>query len=454
MRLLGIRIGRALAALAALAASSGCASLGDSRLLGQVALPLQAPWPQAVPDPAAERFLDETDGRRFVALGEGDHYVAEKHIYQLAFLKLLVERRGLRHVAIEMGPSDSRRVDRYLATGDERWLDRVVLYGYLGDSPRERRDLTTYARRAPAPLGFVADHRRFYRALRALGEAARAANGERLHLFGFDTDSHPGGGYEDAREALEACAPSAATDLLLAALTQPQGIQGFDEIERLEALVAQLDAGQPDLAEACGAEAAGEIRDTLDDLAAGLRHVMEMYAAQEDSLAGHRQLAAVYDRRERRMETRLVSWARGVPEDAPVALLGHNLHLARASQNLVFAPGPNEVPFWPMLGTRLEARFPGQLYVVWMLYARGTRLGPPAPGTEERVSPRPGSLEGVLDEALSEPGLLFLCDLPRPTFLDRRIDFGTATSYSSGVTRDSLDALVFLPEAQAPRVAP
>lgn len=443
-----------MAALTALAGASGCASLGDARPLREVALPLGAPWPAAVPEVAAERFLAESAGRRFVALGEGDHYVAEKHVYQLAFLKLLVEQRGLRHVGIEMGPSDSRRIDRYLATGDERWLDRVVLYGYLGHTPRERRDLTTYARRAPAHPGFVADHRRFYRALRVLGEAARAATGERLHLFGFDTDTHPGGGYEDARQALEACAPGAARERVLAALTQPEGIQGFDEIERLEALVAQLDADQPDLSTACGAAAAAEIRDTLDDLAAGMRHMMEMYAAQEDSLAGHRQLAEVYDRRERRMEARVVAWERGLPLDAPVALLGHNMHVARASQNLVFAPGPNEVPFWPLLGTRLAARFPDRLYVVWLLYARGTRLGPPAPGTEHPVAPRRGSLEEVLDNALSEPGLIFLRDTPPLGPFDRRIDFGTDGSYTSGVTRDSLDALVFLPEAHAPRVEP
>ena len=84
-------------------------------------------------DSTAFAFLDEAlKGKRIVFLGESDHFVAERMEFRLLLIRELA-RRGFRRIGMEMGLSDGKRMDRYLETGDEAWLDRVALYGYRGD---------------------------------------------------------------------------------------------------------------------------------------------------------------------------------------------------------------------------------------------------------------------------------------------------------------------------------
>ena len=56
-------------------------------------------------------------GKRFVFLGEPDHFIVEKYPFRLLFIQHLLGR-GWRHVGMETGRSVGWRVDRYLETGD------------------------------------------------------------------------------------------------------------------------------------------------------------------------------------------------------------------------------------------------------------------------------------------------------------------------------------------------
>jgi erythromycin esterase-like protein len=236
----------------------------------------------------------------------------------------------------------------------------------------------------------------------------------------------------------------------LAGLTQPEGIAGFDEVRRLEALAGRLDHLAPELEAACGPPAAHDLRDTVEVLAASLRYFLERSAASDDtSPAGLRALRGVYDRRERRMDARFARFVAGLPAEARVALLLHNLHAARASESLDFGRAPHSAAMWRSIGSHLESRFPGQAYVIWLLYARGTRLDARQADGAAAVSPLPGSLEEHLAR-VPGPYLVFLDDAPAGTAFDLRTAFGTDTSYGSGVLRGVLDALVYLPEAHAP----
>lgn len=456
MRTLRAQSGLSMSVVLLGLASLCCAVDAADDTWRRAALPLAAPWPQALPAALVARLDADLVGRRFVGLGEGDHYVEEKYAYRLAFLRYLIERQGLRHLAIEMGSSDAARIDRYLETGDEAQLERVVLYDYLGATPREQRDLATYAR-LPAEVrgrgrGFVAGEKRFWRALHAMSDAARAKTGARVRLFGFDVDMLPGGGYEDARRTLQACQKDAAVDEALAALTQPAGIAGLDEVRRLETLVERLDQVQGALAAACGEASARGLRDDIAHLAFSYRTMIALQPAGKDvSPAGLRALRDIYERRERHMDERLSTWLATLSASERVALLGHNQHLARASARLRFGPSHHSLGTWTSIGAHVEARYPGQSYVLWLLYARGSRLDGSRPPTYEApVKLRAGSLEALLDR-YGDAFLLPLDALKSGSFVDLDQEFGTPTSEGTGMLRDAVDALVFLPEAHAPR---
>lgn len=451
-------MGRLKAGVVVLSVASWCCAVDAADdTWRRAAIPLATPWPQALPEAVIARLDADLAGRRFIGLGEGDHYVEEKYAYRLAFLRYLIERHGLRHVALEMGSSDAARIDRYLETGDEAHLERVVLYDYVGSTPREQRDLGTYAR-LPAEVrqrgrAFIAAEKRFWRGLRALSTSAGVKTGTRVRLFGFDVDMLPGGGYEDARRTLEACTRDAPVDEALAALTQPAGSAGLDEVARLDGVVRRLDALQGALAASCGGEAVARgLRDDIAHLAFSYRTMIALQAAGRDfSPTGLRTLRDIYERRERHMDQRLSAWLATLAASECVALLGHNQHLARASERLEFGPSHHSLGTWTSIGTHLATRYPGQSYVLWLLYARGSRLDGSRPPTYEAPVTRPSdSLEARLAR-YGDAFMLPLDALGPGSFVDRRQEFGTPTSEGTGILRGSVDALVFLPEAHAPR---
>ncbi len=84
--------------------------------------------------------LDEAlAGKRFIYLGESDHFMDEKNDFRMILIRYLVSK-GFRNIGMEMGMSDARRMDLYLATGDESHLDRIAIYGYEGGRREDRND--------------------------------------------------------------------------------------------------------------------------------------------------------------------------------------------------------------------------------------------------------------------------------------------------------------------------
>lgn len=352
---------------------------------------------------------------------------------------------------MEIGGSDARRIDRFLETGDERWLDRVVLYGYLGDDELERRELGPYAQvpENPCSTRFVAAERRFWHDLYGLSTAAESVDGRRIHLYGFDFDAKPGGGFQDARDALEACDEAPIVETTRAALTPPSGSGGMAEVDRLHQLIVEIRGESELLDGSCGAGVSEQVALTLDQLASSYTLAMERASIGEDSDA----LRLHFDAREGLMERRMAALTGTLDPSETIVLFGHNLHLAKSSEQLRFGPpGADSRPMWPSLGARLEASAPGSMYVLWLLYAEGTRLQGSAGGCdpETPVTLRRGSLEATLDAA-GERYFVAIDEAPADGLTDADHEFGTATSYGGGVLRGAVDALVFLHAARASR---
>ncbi len=80
--------------------------------------------------------------KRIVYLGEPDHFIHEKYDYRLLMLRYLVSR-GWNHIGEEMGLVDGYRINKFLASGDSDYLDRVPMYGYKGGQRADRDDSAT-----------------------------------------------------------------------------------------------------------------------------------------------------------------------------------------------------------------------------------------------------------------------------------------------------------------------
>jgi erythromycin esterase-like protein len=79
------------------------------------------------------------ENKRVVYLGEEDHWIHEKSDYRLLLLRYLISR-GFRYIGEELGWSDGMRIDRFLETGDESYLDSIATYGYKSAIRTDRDD--------------------------------------------------------------------------------------------------------------------------------------------------------------------------------------------------------------------------------------------------------------------------------------------------------------------------
>lgn len=157
---------------------------------------------QALPElPQLEALLAQ---KRFVFLGEPDHWIHEKYAYRLRWIDYLMQR-GWRHLGMEMGHSDGQRYERYLQTGELRHLKRLALYGYpvpqqgkegfsglLVDSAKDKEAASETDKKQEVSA-FVSEEMHFAQALWALKQRLQ----RELHYFGFDIDTVAGGAYED-----------------------------------------------------------------------------------------------------------------------------------------------------------------------------------------------------------------------------------------------------------------
>lgn len=145
----------------------------------QAAIPMPASNEESMSDEARlilERMLE---GKRFVFLGEPDHFFIEKYSFRLTFIQYLFAN-GWQHIAMENGQSVGWRVDQYLKTGD-------ASYWYFDRPSKPHNPLDS------ATLGRISEFLRRYEytsfpeQLREISESSDEGT-SRLHYMGFDLD--------------------------------------------------------------------------------------------------------------------------------------------------------------------------------------------------------------------------------------------------------------------------
>lgn len=399
-------------------------------------------------DPAKLAFLDEAlAGKRIVFLGEPDHYVKEKYDFRLLFIRYLFER-GWTHIGMEMGINNGLQVDRYLETGDVEFLDRMIATGEM-DKLRPDRDYELKDLDALENEDFKERYKkaelRFFHALRALS-GGRPEGSERLHWFGYDVDLYPEGGYAEARELIADYAETSAVRAILAQMELVTGETVPEEKERIDDLLAFIEAGKMELAEILGPS-------VLEELQENLREINRCLQFFEAARAGPRssRWARTMSVREEWMFGRMDRKLEQLPPDAGIILLGHNYHLSKRSQSLSFGSKDGlSRPMWKSIGTHLVETRPGETYSIWMLYDHGRRGNVMMESGYQTVESDPERIEHILARAGSMFLLPFRGTDRRESYLDETVNFVQNGRTGSGLLARQADAVFFVSVVSLP----
>jgi len=365
-------------------------------------------------------FLDELLGdKRLVFLGEEDHWIHEKGDFRLLLLRYLFSR-GWRYVGEELGWSDGSRIDRYIETGDESYLDRIATYGYRGALRTDRDDKPTgilkdTLERYPV-REFAAEQIRLAKALRTVNESRRPGSA-RLHYFGFDIDALAGGGYEDIEGLLHPTQDTPEALALKMLLARVPGETIEQEIVRLVRTLELIDAQQAQLKRLLGEQGYNRLqgctqtlRDSFDFVrianpATDWAILNSAMAAREEAMSRHVQFIL----------------ARMGPNDK-IVLMGHNRHLSKDIRIIKDSGGAmaggRRVP---SLGTFLIHLLPDQIFSIWMLHDQGFSSQPFSWLSSEYTS-KTGSLNAILAEVGETYLLPIATDDPRARLLSSEMD--------------------------------
>ncbi len=397
-------------------------------------------------DPETFSFLDKAlQGKRIVYLGESDHFVGERMEYRLLMIRELM-RRGYRRIGMEMGHSDAKRMDKYLETGAEAWLDRVALYGYRGDLRSDRQDLISGWTDKPETefsRTVVAEARWFLRQLRKINEGLPAGE-PRLRWFGYDLSFRPGGGYADARELLAPHADAALVRDITTSLARVAGETRIEEAKRLQRLVALLDQRRSALLELLGAAGALELRRSLQRMADAFRFIEDM---QDVNNLRPDKIVGTLSRRERRMDHNFDEHLAEWPKQEKLILLGHALHLSKDSESI---HTQSFGTMWKSIGTHLAQQLPGEIYSIWLLHERG--LHGRARGTPSVIPFRCPStaIERLLAEIHPVLVLPFGSNDPAEAWLHQQRVFSNSGAPARTVLAKQADCIFFVEQTHAP----
>ncbi len=348
-------------------------------------------------DTSALSILDEPlEGADLVFLGEANHFVHEKSDFRLLFSRYLISR-GWKTFAEELGWSDGQRIERYLASGDERILDGLSLFG-CRDGLRADRD--------DKPTGILArsfdtyphdpmriDHGRFYRGL------ARAGRG--LSYFGFDIDALPGAGYGDIERMLAPFGGERVVDGFLARLERVPGESAAEEADRLRRLVGETDP----LAEVASGRLAAEVCAAIAALADSLDYVDKTYPA-----TSYEALRPGMAFREGCMKRRFADLRR-LSGGNPTLVMSHALHLAKDDRLIAAASGVGPGGgLASSIGHHLTQELGLKVVSIWMLYSGGED-SQPLPDLPRKAKYARDTLNAQL-AGLKTPMLFRVADLP------------------------------------------
>lgn len=378
----------------------------------QAAIPMPASPEEPMNDEALSMLERMLKDKRFVFLGEPDHYLIEKFPFRLMFIRNLFDR-GWQHVGMEMGRSMGWRLNQYIDTGDTVFLPHSKM-----------EDGYDYRKAFGHMFDFIEQHEPvFFKQLRTLSES-RPPGRPRLHFFGFDMDvGHPLAALEPIRSFLKAHDSNDHVRKLLEELNKLDRLEVKHYLPHVEAIQKDLTERQNNFVRTLGKNNWCQLESWICTLRAGVAAVERPRPAQD--APGHRLWRA---EREKTMMEQMDDIVAAFSSDDKFILLGHNGHLSKDASNLCFRP--QRSVFWgcgswlralgytihenvigcpsnmygKSIGNHLHDRFPGEVLSIWMLYGQGQLMG--------RDGPIDVRLHGdTIESLLAEVGDRFLLPL-------------------------------------------
>jgi erythromycin esterase-like protein len=203
-----------------------------------------------------------------------------------------------------------------------------------------------------------------------------------------------GGGYEDLTELLDSAPANATIDRIRKALGRVKGETIDDEIARLDEALRLVEADGERLTEIFGAHGLSAIRHSAACLRDSFNYVRITYPAKTWEA-----LNPGMAFRERYMHRQVDRRLGQMRANEKLALMSHNIHLCRAPDAVAgsdTAAGPGGKTD-PPLGAWLAARYPAEVFSIWMLIGRG-RDSQPFPTLSNKIREKAGTLNALLGE--------------------------------------------------------
>lgn len=387
-------------------------------------------------------FLDNVlENKRVVYLGEEDHWFHEKSDYRLLMLRYLISR-GWTYIGEELGWSDGVRVDHYLQTGDEAYLDRIATYGYKGDLRTDRSDKATGILKSSEgnyPFReFQAEQLRLTRALRAINQTHKG-----IHFFGFDIDGVAGGGYQDIVALLEPVQDEPVVVKLLTLLNRVQGETLEEEIHRLSGVLSYLKTLASDLQNLLGDTQFKMLQESVLTLQDSFRFNLIANAAKD-----YEEMNIAMANREEVMFRHVEFVLSQMKPTDKLVLMGHNQHLSKEISLLKNAgaspPGGKRVP---SIGTYINRLLPGEVFAIWELHDHGKSSQPFTNLPSEYINV-PGSLNAML----AEVGANYILPTVGADLLEREMEIVDIYNivYRAAIAKQA-DAIFFIREVSSLR---
>ncbi len=284
--------------------------------------------------------------KKFVYLGEADHYFEEKYAYRLKFIKYLLSQ-GYTHILDEMGVSDGEMVQSYLETGDEDYLKKVGLYGFKYGKPLKE-----------STGNFVLSSKRYIRELRKL-----KAKYPKLIYGGYDLDMVPGTTYLQLDEFFIK--------------------YHYEFLEGLKEIIEQsksLKANTQVMALTAAFNKFKEIRSKLQKnlpykefvhFELILRNFLRSVELREKFKSDY-DFYELFTWREKQMFKNMIARSKLDPKEQKYILLGHNGHLTKTVDRYLDLDGIQQ---WYAIGSWVNDHYPKQVYAIWSLIGQGEHSG-------------------------------------------------------------------------------
>jgi hypothetical protein len=390
--------------------------------------------------------------KRFVFLGEPDHFFIEKYSFRLTFIRYLFAN-GWQHLAMENGRSVGWRIDHYLKTGDKSyWHFDLTRY------PHNPTDATTLGRISEFLEKY--EYGSFPEQLRRISESG-VEDKSRLHYMGFDLDLDvPLGSIKPIKLLLEKHMYNTNIQGILDILNELTELSTDRQLAQVEVIQDNVATQTDALTKILGHE-------TFEEFQSWLHFLHDSITAEkrprEHNPQGHRLWRAERERSMMRYLDRIVD---GLDTADRIMLIGHNGHLSKDAANLYNIP--QQSLFWGVrswfrtlgygiwakiyqcpldlpggsVGTHLHRRFSDDVFTIWAFYGQGQLMG--------REGPMNINLHGdTIESLLAQVGDRFLLPLdnvdPRARAVLANANFRWAGGrYGSADLTAQTDAIYFI----------